>query len=76
MNLPRSIILVVISSVSAIPKRLLEKAKQIMDPKFTFSQDNTFFSAAIYNKSESAEIEEQILLLVIYNQGESRTQGT
>lgn len=29
--------------VSAIPKRLLEKAKQNLDPKFTFSQDNTFF---------------------------------
>ena len=29
--------------VSAIPKRLLEKAKQNQDPKFTFSQNNTFF---------------------------------
>ena len=29
--------------VSAIPKRLLEKAKQNLDPKFTFSQDNTSF---------------------------------
>ena len=29
--------------VSAIPKRLLEKAKQNLDPKFTFSQDDTFF---------------------------------
>ena len=28
--------------VSAIPKRLLEKAKENLDPKFTFSQDNTF----------------------------------
>lgn len=62
--------------VSAIPKRLLEKARQNLDPKFTFSQDNTFFSAVIYNKSESSEIEEQRLLLVIYKHGESRTQGT
>ena len=30
--------------VSAIPKRLLKKAKQNLDPKFTFSQDDTFFS--------------------------------
>ena len=29
--------------VSAIPKRLLEKAKQKLDPKFTFSHDDTFF---------------------------------
>ena len=29
--------------VSAIPKRSLEKAKQNLNPKFTFSQDNTFF---------------------------------
>ena len=29
--------------VSAIPKRLLEKAKQNLDPKFTFSEDNTLF---------------------------------
>ena len=29
--------------VSAIPKRLVEKAKQNLDPKFTFSPDNTFF---------------------------------
>ena len=29
--------------VSAIPKRLLEKARQNLDPKFTFSQDDTFF---------------------------------
>ena len=29
--------------VSAIPKRLLEKEKQNVDPKFTFSQDDTFF---------------------------------
>ena len=28
--------------VSAIPKQLLEKAKRNQDPKFTFSQDNTF----------------------------------
>ena len=35
--------------VSAIPKQLLEKAKQNLDPKFNFSQDDTFFSAVIYN---------------------------
>ena len=29
--------------LQAIPKRLLEKAKQNLDPKFTFLQDNTFF---------------------------------
>ena len=29
--------------VSAIPKRLLEKAKQNLDPKSAFSQDDTFF---------------------------------
>ena len=29
--------------VSAIPKRSLEKAKQNLDPKFTFSEDNTLF---------------------------------
>ena len=29
--------------VSAIPKRLLEKAKQNLDPKSTISQDDTFF---------------------------------
>ena len=29
--------------VSAIPKRLLEKAKQNLDPKSTFSQDDTYF---------------------------------
>ena len=30
--------------VSAIPKRLLEKEKKNLDPKFTFSQDDTFLS--------------------------------
>ena len=29
--------------VSAIPKRLLERAKQNQDLEFTFSKDNTFF---------------------------------
>ena len=34
--------------VSAIPKQLLEKAKQNLDPKFTFSQDTFFlFSSTI-----------------------------
>lgn len=62
--------------VSAISKRLLKKEKQNLDPKFTFSQDNAFFPAVIHNKSESSENEEQRLLLVIYKQGEFRTQGT
>jgi len=62
--------------VSAIPKQLLEKAKRNQDPKFTFSQNITFFSAVIYIKSESSEIEEQRFLLATYKQGESRTQGT
>ena len=29
--------------VSTIPKRSLQKAKQNLDPKFTFSEDNTLF---------------------------------
>ena len=62
--------------VSAIPKRLLKKEKQNLDPKFTFLQDNAFFSAVIHNKSESSENEEQRFILVIHKQGEFRTQGT
>ena len=34
--------------VSAIPKQLLEKAKRNQDPKFTFSQDNIFFSCHLH----------------------------
>ena len=60
--------------VSAIPKRLLEKAKQNLDPKFTFSQDNTFLQLS--STIEVNPLEEQRLLLVIYKQVESRTQGT
>ena len=47
VNLPRYSlncnILQYLQVVSTIPKRLLKKEKQNLDPKFIFSQDNAFF---------------------------------
>jgi len=44
--------------VSAIPRRLVEKAKQNLDAKFTFSPENSFFPAITFNKCEPSENEE------------------
>lgn len=62
--------------VSAIPKRLLEKATQNLDPKFTFSQDDTFFQLSSTIKVNLLKLKSKDYYWLFINKVNSELKAT